>query len=199
MADTQIQIIGYPDFSIIGSIDQDIALLNMSYDEPQLMLLDKNCNIKEIIDMNNEEDTPYVALDGREFYVNDWWEGKEKPSFVKEIEFIKYSGDKDGSHLASFDNFPQQFTNILNEYYGMCKWNGIEIHLFWGLYLVTVGNKVIDYLNDDESNYQIGDACTLIYIINDKDLIIFNGGDVDSIIIIKIDKFLKPKVPFSLE
>ena len=71
-----------------------------------------------------------------------------------------------------------------------CKWkNGMTFDMNLDVtYRIKKNGKILSEFFDNVTYFQMGDEDTTIYLYDDKDLIIVNEGDVESMVIIKTFK-----------
>lgn len=56
---------------------------------------------------------------------------------------------------------------------------------FWLIISDTIAKNIKNMLYAPDTTLQDGDAGTCIYLLNDKNLLVVNGGDVNSVVVIK--------------
>ena len=53
------------------------------------------------------------------------------------------------------------------------------------VYLIASGNKIISGFYDDVTTFQLGDCATITCIHDENDLVVLNGGDVSSTVVLR--------------
>lgn len=142
---------------------------------------------------NTDEDVEHVQLALEEFqeHFENKFQTLDKKDFIttpfRELE-VDEEDDENKISLSDYDNSDILVNNELEFSYS-CQWENYELSV-WGmgeLYVVADKNKheIISFVYDDTLSLQEGDGDTAVYLLNEKDLIVVNNGDVSSIVFIK--------------
>ncbi len=126
----------------------------------------------------------------QEDFENHFQNIDEKDKFTIQCEELELNED----NKQSLNDYVNILSNILSdisklEFSYSCQWDKYELSVWemGELYVVVDKdkNEIISFIYDESTTLQEGDGSTEVYLLNEKDLIVVNNGDVSSLVFFK--------------
>lgn len=133
----------------------------------------------EIVNYNNKNKSELVELminssPNIVFTLHPFFTEKDKEVYFLNIDYIV---DMTNSKIV----FQDKVNNVVIDWI-----DGIKLYINNNTYILKKYDNFIAGFTDKETHFQLGDCCTIVYILNNGSLMIYNCGDVTSVVIINI-------------
>ncbi len=188
---SQFKFIAYPD-AIISSVNNESINIEIDFHHYN----DCHPQIRLEVDFNGNEITKLFSPDGDTDEYGNW---EQKDTIYNHSEnipnqFVQLEVNEDDHPLMldetyiNYNDFPELEKYNGAEIFWNCSWDDFTISYWDDAYIVSdPQNKILSVLIAPETDLQSGDASTSVYLLNNKHILIWNGGDVMSIVLIKHD------------
>ncbi len=185
---SQFKFIAYPD-AFISSINN--GLINIEIND-----FNQDCQpqIKIGIDFNGNEITKLFSPDIDDDEYENWEETDTLYNHSKDIpnQFVELEINEDDHPLMlnetyiNYNDFHELEEYNEVEMNWNCSWDNFTISFWDNVYIVSNSeNKILSILIAPETDLQSGDGSITVYLLNNKHILIWNDGDVMSMILIK--------------